>query len=85
MSTLGIIAGGGALPGAVAQSARDSGRDVFVVGLRGAADTGIADFPHSWISLGEVGGLFRLLRAHDCSDVLLAGRVARPRLTEVKV
>ncbi|MGH6876940.1 MAG: LpxI family protein, partial [Rhizomicrobium sp.] len=28
---------------------------------------------------------FRLLRAHDCRDVLLAGRVARPRLTEVKV
>jgi len=85
MSTLAIIAGGGELPRAVARSARDAGRDVFVVGLRGAADPEIAEFPHDWISLGEAGRLFRLLRAHDCGDVLFAGRVARPKLSELKV
>jgi UDP-2,3-diacylglucosamine hydrolase len=85
MSTLAIIAGGGELPRAVARSARGSGRDVFVVGLRGAADPEIAEFPHDWISLGEAGRLFRLLRAHGCEDVLFAGRVARPKLSELKV
>ena len=84
MSALGIIAGGGELPRAVAQSARQSGRDVFVVGLRGVADPEIADFPHDWISLGEAGRLFRLLRSHGCADVLFAGRVARPKLAELK-
>lgn len=84
MSALGIIAGGGELPLAVAQNARQAGRDVFVVGLRGAADEAIADFPHDWISVGEVGRLFRLLRAHNCGDVLFAGRVARPKLAELK-
>ncbi|HEX4078196.1 MAG TPA: UDP-2,3-diacylglucosamine diphosphatase LpxI [Rhizomicrobium sp.] len=85
MSALGIIAGGGALPLAVAQNASGSGRDVFVVGLRGAADPGIAEFPHEWISLGEAGRMLRALREHGCVDVLFAGRVARPRFSEVKV
>jgi UDP-2,3-diacylglucosamine hydrolase len=85
MSALGIIAGGGELPRAVARSARDSGRNVFVVGLRGAADPEIAEFPHDWISLGEAGRLFRLLRTHDCGDVLFAGQVSRPKLSELKV
>jgi DUF1009 family protein len=84
MSALGIIAGGGELPLAVAQSARAAGRQVFIVGLRGAADSAIAGYPHDWVSLGEAGRLFRLLRAHDCSDVLFAGRVARPRIAELK-
>jgi hypothetical protein len=84
MSGLGIIAGGGALPRAIARCARESGRNVFVVGLRGAADPEIGEFPHEWISLGEAGKLFRLLRSHDCGDVLFAGRVARPKLAELK-
>jgi hypothetical protein len=84
MSGLGIIAGGGELPRAVARSARESGRNVFVIGLRGAADPEIAEFPHDWISLGEAGRLFRLLRANDCSEVLFTGHVARPKFNELK-
>ncbi|HEX3663728.1 MAG TPA: UDP-2,3-diacylglucosamine diphosphatase LpxI [Rhizomicrobium sp.] len=84
MSALGIIAGGGELPRAVAQSVRESGRNIFVIGLRGAADPEIAAFPHDWISLGEAGRLFRLLRANDCTDVLFTGQVARPKLNELK-
>jgi DUF1009 family protein len=84
MSALGIIAGGGELPRVVAQSARESGRTVFVIGLRGAADPEISLFPHDWISLGEAGRLFRLLRAHDCTDVLFTGQLARPKFNELK-
>ena len=84
MSGLGIIAGGGALPCAVAQCARESGREVFVVGLRGAAGQEISQFPHEWISLGEAGKLFRILRGQNCRDVLFAGRVVRPRLRELR-
>jgi DUF1009 family protein len=85
MSCLGIIAGGGELPGAVAQSARESGRDVFIVALRGLADSSIAQFPHDFVSLGQAGSALRMLREHGCKDVLLAGRVARPRFSEIKV
>lgn len=85
MSVLGIIAGGGELPRAVAKSAQESGREVFVAALRGSAGPEIAEFPHDWASLGEAGRLLRLLREHQCGDVLFVGRVARPDLSELKI
>ncbi len=47
MSCLGLIAGGGDLPRAVAQAARGAGREVFVIPLTGSV-TGdwVAEFPH---------------------------------------
>ncbi len=84
MTALGIIAGGGRLPLAVARSAQEAGRAVFVVGLRGAADEALETFPHAWVSLGEVRKLLTLLRDRHCEDVLFAGRVARPRFADIK-
>lgn len=85
MTALGIIAGGGELPAAVAESAIEAGRSVFVVALRGAADDNITRFSHEWAGIGEVGKTLKLLRAHDCTDILLVGRVARPRFADIKV
>lgn len=84
MGGLGIIAGGGELPIAVARNARTSGRPVYLLGLRGAADDAIAEFEHDWISLGEVRRTFELLHEHGCRDVILCGRVARPRFSDMR-
>ena len=85
MTALGIIAGGGDLPIAIAESAVDAGRPVFVVALRGSADEAVARFPHEWAGIGEVGKTLKLLRDHDCSEIILVGRVARPRFSDIKV
>ena len=62
IKSLGLIAGGGDLPRAVAESAREAGREVFVVALRGHVPaTGSDDFPHDWISLGEPGRALKAL------------------------
>lgn len=84
MNRLGIIAGSGALPCAVARSVADAGEMVFLIGLRGAADSEIDRFPHAWASLGEAGKMLRLLREKECKRVLFAGRVARPGFSELK-
>ena len=84
MTTLGIIAGGGALPCEVARSIEERGEKVFLVGLRGAADQEIARFPHAWASLGEAGKILRLLHENTCRRVLFAGRVARPGFSDLK-
>jgi DUF1009 family protein len=84
-STLGIIAGGGDLPHAVAQSARDAGRDVFIVALAGIAGDWIRDFPHETASLGEMGKALRALKEHSCHEMLLVGRVDRPRFADLKL
>lgn len=85
MDVLGIIAGGGELPLAVALSVRQSGREVFILGLRGWADPGIENYSHAWVALGEMRKMLDLLRAHHCRDVLLCGRVARPRFSDLKL
>jgi len=85
MSRLGIIAGGGDLPRAVAQSARENGRDVFVVSLTGDSSDWTAQFPREEVSLGEMGKALRALSASKCTEVLFAGRVGRPRFTELRL
>ncbi|MGA9797303.1 MAG: UDP-2,3-diacylglucosamine diphosphatase LpxI [Rhizomicrobium sp.] len=82
MSTLGIVAGGGDLPIAIAS---ECARPVFLVALTGSADAAIEKFPHERAGIGETGKIFRLLRDHGCTDVILAGKVTRPAWGDVKV
>ena len=83
---LGIIAGGGDLPRAVAQSARDGGRDVFVVGLKGSVtEDWLGAFPHASVFLGEPGKAIKALKDAGASDVILCGRVDRPGFSELKL
>jgi DUF1009 family protein len=81
---LGVIAGGGDLPIAIAECATEAGRPVFIAALRGIADERVAQFPHEWVSLGQTGRTLSLLRQHDCSDVLLAGQVTRPNWSDIR-
>lgn len=84
MSGLGIIAGGGELPVAVAQSASESGRKVFVLSLNDLADERLAKFPHESASPGEAGRILSLFRQYGCSDIVLVGKVTRPKWSELK-
>jgi DUF1009 family protein len=81
MNTLGIVAGGGDLPLAIAA---ECGRPVFIVALTGAAGD-IEKFPHERAGIGETGKIFRLLHENGCTDVILAGKVSRPAWGDVKV
>jgi hypothetical protein len=84
MGTLGIIAGGGELPVAIAESVRDSGREVFVLALAGA-DDGLASFSREDVGIGEVGKSFALLKKHGCDEITLAGQVSRPEWNAIKL
>ncbi len=81
---LGIIAGGGAMPLAVAQAALDSGQDVHIIGIRGEAEERIAQYPHSWMKWGEIGRMFKILKNEACKDVVIIGSVRRPDLSQVR-
>jgi DUF1009 family protein len=84
--TLGIIAGGGELPLAIARAAQRDGRAVFVLALEGMASVAdVAAFPHAFVSLGELGKAIKLLKGAGCSEVTLAGKVARPEFSKLKL
>lgn len=82
---LGIVAGGGELPRAIAESARKGGREVFVLALAGMTGEWAQGFPNETVALGELGRAFRAFRAHDCCDITLAGKVQRPKFSEIKL
>lgn len=82
---LGIIAGGGHLPGQVAAAAAAAGRQVFVVGLEGFADRAVlAPWPHEVIRMGAAGRILGALRNHGCQDLVLIGPVRRPSFLEMR-
>ncbi len=82
---LGILAGGGPLPGQVAQAAREAGRDVFILGFEGFAEPDvIGAFPHRYARLGAAGQILGLLRAHAVRDLVLIGPVRRPSLLDLR-
>ncbi len=80
---LGIAAGGGPLPLAVAEAARAAGRDVFIVGVRGAAGPDIARYPHGWVRVGAMGRFLKLFKQAGCEDIVIIGPMNRPRLADI--
>ncbi|MGE4064825.1 MAG: LpxI family protein [Rhodospirillaceae bacterium] len=82
---LGIIAGGGALPGLLARACHSSGRPYFILGLTGFADDAALPRPaDSWVKLGEAGKGFDALRGAGVGEVVMAGAVQRPKFSELK-
>ena len=86
MKKLGIIAAAGGLPRAIAQSVTATGGAVHILALRGSADESwVADFPHDWISLGEPGRVIKSFKAAGVSDIIMAGKIERPKFSEIKL
>ena len=82
---LGIIAGGGPLPGRVAAAAAAAGRGVFVVALEGFADSAVAGaWPHEWVRIGAAGRIVAALREAGSQDVVLIGPVRRPSFRDLR-
>jgi DUF1009 family protein len=85
VTPLGIIAGGGPLPGQVAEAARRGGRDVFIVALDGYAELAVLrPFRHAVVRLGAASRTLSLLREQGCQDVVLIGPVGRPSLLHLR-
>lgn len=84
MAALGIIAGGGGLPVAIAEACRTEGREYFVVRMKGMADEALKRHPGKDVGLMEFGRCLKALRSVDCDRVCLAGYVARPDFASLK-
>ncbi|MDB5439314.1 MAG: UDP-2,3-diacylglucosamine pyrophosphatase [Caulobacteraceae bacterium] len=84
MRKLGLIAGGGALPLAVARECEAAGRPYFVIRLKGFADPTLEGHPGADIGLGELGKCFKTLKAQHCEAVCFAGDVKRPDFTALR-
>ena len=81
---LGLIAGGGELPQAVAQRCDTEGRDLYVVRLDGFADPHLTRWPGDDFGMAQIGAILKALKKNDCGAVCLAGIVNRPDFKSLK-
>jgi len=81
---LGLIAGGGYLPVALATHCRQVGRPLFVIRLDGFAGPALATFDGVDAGLAELGKGINALRRAGCEAVCFAGKVDRPDLGRLK-
>lgn len=76
---LGVLAGGGQLPGRVVAACRARQQPFFVIAFNGFTDpVTVEGTAHAWMQLEKVGAILSRLHAEKVSDVVLAGPVRRP-------
>ncbi len=82
---LGIIAGGGTLPGQLIKFCQTRQRDYFVLAIEGNADKKFFDktVPHAWIRIGQAGTGFKRFADEKVEDVVMIGTIRRPGLFDL--
>jgi UDP-2,3-diacylglucosamine hydrolase len=85
-SPVGLIAAGGVMPFAVADSLAARGVDAVLFALKGACDpVAVERFRHHWISVGQLGKAEKLFRNEKCRDLVFIGSMVRPALSEIRL
>jgi UDP-2,3-diacylglucosamine hydrolase len=85
-SPVGLIAAGGTMPFAVADSLKSRGIEPVLFALKGACDpTRVGHFRHHWISVGQLGRAAKLFRNEGCRDLVFIGTLVRPALSEIRL
>jgi hypothetical protein len=82
---LGIIAGGGDLPVALAEYCASTNASYFVARIEPYADVALASHPGAAHGLGAMGARMEALRAAGCDALVLIGQVPRqdPRMLKL--
>jgi len=82
---LGILAGSGELPLTLIEACRGERRPFFVLAFAGSCDPlSMQGVPHQFIRLGAAGAGLKILRENGVEELVLAGGVKRPSLTELR-
>ncbi|MEP3046423.1 MAG: UDP-2,3-diacylglucosamine diphosphatase LpxI [Roseibium sp.] len=81
---IALIAGNGRIPMEVATALKESGREFFVIAIKGEADEQTRASATTELGWGEVGRLYKFLKKNSCRDVLLIGGITkRPEYSSI--
>ena len=82
---LGILAGGGNLPGRLIDVCRETGREFYVIAIEGQADPAvIGDSPHCWVRLGAAKKALEIARREAFDEIVMIGPVKRPSMAALR-
>ena len=87
MKKLGLIAGTGELPIAVASDARSQGYKVMAVALEPLADKTLSSYVDEikWVNVGKLGKLIDSLKDYGIKEAVMAGKVSKTLLYKSKI
>ncbi len=82
MAKIGLIAGNGKLPIAIAREAKSSGFEVHVCAIKGEALQDLEKIADSieWVKLGQLGKLIHYFHAQDVRDAVMAGKITKTNI-----
>lgn len=84
---LGLIAGNGDLPKAVAEEARAKGYEIIAIGLEPLAEISLASAVDEirWINVGKLGQVISFLKKSGAKKAVMAGKVPKTLLYKSKI
>jgi len=87
MKKVGLIAGMGELPMAIAADARSKGYNIVAVGLEPLADSTLEEYVDeiSRINVGKLGDIIKFLKKSGVKEVVMAGKVPKEMLYKSKI
>ena len=75
---IGIVAGGGSLPGEIARSLAERNIPMHVIWVEGSAEPELKAYPHTVVNWASLGRAVAALRSAGVRRVLFVGKTARP-------
>ena len=84
---LGLIAGNGDLPKAIAEEARTKGYEIIAVGLEPLAKKALSSAVDQikWINVGKLGQIISFLKKSGVKEAVMAGKVPKSLLYKSKI
>ena len=84
--TIGLLAGGGDLPKEIIDACNINKQNIYVLAFEGEADKfAVSHAPHEWVGIGQVGKWIKILKKKGIKDIVLAGKVKRPSIADLKL
>lgn len=82
---IALLAGRGDLPRLLIEVFQSQQRPFVVLAFKGQADEELVrNIPHLWLSFGEVGAALHYLRENKIQELVMAGAIARPAMSEIR-
>ncbi len=83
---VGILAGGGELPGRLVRACREADRGVFVITFEGQDQPDdLFGADHACHGVGAISKTIKRLRSEGCEQLVMAGNLRRPALKSIKL
>ncbi len=84
---IGLIAGNGKLPIAIAEEIRASGHEAHVCAIRGEASESLRSLSNSfeWVKVGQLKKLVQFFKRNAVSEAIMAGKITKSNLLKGEI